>query len=82
MKFGQTMTVAAFKAKHNCTSLKVVENPTNSKLFVTADGITVAAVSKNYVATEPKEFVELQLEDGKTLWCLHNESSANVKEVL
>ena len=82
MKFGKTMSVSAFKAKHNATTLQVVKNPTNDKLFVTADGITVGAVSKNYDSKLDKEFVELVLEDGKTLWCLHNPSTANVLETL
>ena len=82
MKFGKTMSVAAFKAMHNATTLQVVKNPTNDKLFVTADGITVGAVSKNYDSSKDKEFVELILEDGSILWCLHNPSTANVLETL
>lgn len=82
VKFGASMSVAAFKAKHSATTMQVVKNPTNDKLFVTADGNTVAAVSTKYDATKDKEFVELQFEDGTTLWCLHNPNSANVLEVL
>jgi hypothetical protein len=81
MKFGRQLSVSAFKAMHNATTMQVVKNPTNDKLFVTADGVTVGAVSKNYDATQPKEFVELLLEDtGETLWCLHNPSTVNVLE--
>ena len=76
------MTVAAFKAKHSATTLQVVKNPATNKLFVTANGLTVAAVSKNYDPSKDKEFVELILDDGSTIMCLHNPSTANVVETL
>ena len=82
MKFGKTMSVSAFKAMRSATTLQVVKNPTNDKLFVTADGVTVGAVSKKYDASKDKEFVELLLDDATTLWCLHNPSTANVLETL
>jgi len=79
MKFGQKLSVTAFKTKHNTDKLDVVKNPINGKLFVSANGQTVAAVSKNFDATKDFEYVELLLEDtGTVLWCLHNPSSANV----
>lgn len=81
MKFGKKLSVDAFKAMHNATTMQVVKNPTNNKLFVTADGVTVGAVSKNYDKTQPKEFIELLIEeDGSIIWCLHNPSSVNVEE--
>ena len=83
MKFGEKLSVSAFKAKHNADKLDIVKNPKNEKLFVTANGVTVAAVSTNYDATKDKEFVEMILEDsGETLWCLHNPSAENVVESL
>ena len=83
MTFGSKLTVAAFKAKHNVTTLQVVKNPTNDKLFVSGDGKTLGAVSKNYDPKLDKEFVELILEDtGSTVWCLHNPSAVNVLETL
>ena len=84
MKFGKKLSVAAFKALHNTERLDVITNPKTSKLFVaTAEGSTVAAVSKNYKSSEPKEFVEMIMEDtGETIWCLRNPSSANVQESL
>ena len=84
MKFGKSMSVSAFKAMHSATTLQVVKNPTNDKLFVVADGVTVGAVSKNYDAAKDKEFVQLlELDDkGATVWCLHNPSTLNVLEVL
>ena len=84
MKFGKSMSVSAFKAMHSATTLQVVQNPTNSKLFVVDDGVTVGAVSKNYDASKDKEFVQLlELDDkGTTLWCLHNPSNVNVLETL
>ena len=82
MKFGRKLSVEAFKAQFGDT-LQVVKNPENDKLFVTADGVTRAAVSKNYNAAQPKEFVELITEDtGETIWCLHNPSDTNVVETL
>ena len=82
MKFGKKLSVAAFKALHNTDRLDIITNPKTSKLFIaTAEGTTVAAVSKNYDKAEPKEFVELIMEDtGETIWCLHNPSNANVVE--
>lgn len=84
MTFGAKLSVAAFKAKHSTDRLDIITNPKTSKLFVaTAEGKTVAAVSKNYKSSEPKEFVELIMEDtAEVLWCLHNPSSANVLESL
>jgi len=82
MKFGKKLSVSAFKAMHSTDRLDIITNPKTSKLFIaTAEGITVGAVSKNYNKAEPKEFVELIMEDtGETIWCLHNPSSANVVE--
>lgn len=83
MKFGKKLSVSAFKAMHNADTLQVVKNPNTSKLFITANGVTVGAVSKNYDASLDKEFVELIMEDtGETIWCLHNPSSDNVQETL
>lgn len=83
MQFGRKLSISDFKAEHNASDLQVVLNPKNDKLFVTANGKTVAAVSKNYnPENSNKEFVELIMEDtGETIWCLHN-SGTNVKETL
>ena len=82
MKFGKKLSVEAFKAQYG-SPLQVVKNPKTEKLFVTAAGVTVGAVSKNYDAAQPKEFVELITEDtGETIWCLHNPSDTNVVETL
>ena len=81
IKFGKKFSISAFKAMHNCDTLAVVKNPKNSKLFITADGETVGAVSKNYDASKPKEFVELITDTG-IIMCLHNQSSDNVVETL
>ena len=79
MTFGKSLSVSAFKQQHNADSLQIVKNPHNNKLFVTANGKTVAAVSKNYDAEKQPEFVELILEDtGAIIWCLHNPSDTNV----
>lgn len=83
MKFGKSLSVNAFKEMHNADKLNIVKNPNNDKLFVTANGNTVAAVSKNYDSSKDKEFVEMILEDtGETLWCLHNPSENNVVDSL
>lgn len=83
MKFGKKLSVSAFKEMHKADKLDIVKNPNNDKLFVSANGTTVAAVSKNYDAAKDKEFVELIMEDtGVTLWCLHNPSNTNVVESL
>ena len=83
MKFGKTLSVNAFKEMHNADKINIVKNPNTNKLFVTANGITVAAVSKNYDSSKDKEFVEMIMEDtGEVLWCLHNSSEGNVVETL
>lgn len=84
MQFGKKLSISDFKAEHNASELQVVRNPKTDKLFVTANGKTVAAVSKNYDPKgDNKEFVELIMEDtGETIWCLHNGSNANVEETL
>ena len=82
MTFGQSLSIADFKAKHNAGSLDVVLNPKTGKLFVTANGKTVAAVSKNYDSTlEHKAFVEIiDDETSEILWCLHNSNTENIKD--
>jgi hypothetical protein len=80
--FGSKMSVSAFKAKHNADRIDIVRNPKNSKLFVSANGVTIASVSKNYDSAKDKEFVELVLPDSSILWCLHNPSDTNVVESL
>jgi hypothetical protein len=83
MNFGEKLSVDDFKAEHEATTLDVVKNPKTDKLFVTANGKTVAAVSKNYKSELDKEFVELIMEDtGDIIWCLHNPSNANVIQTL
>jgi pyrroline-5-carboxylate reductase len=84
MKFGKKLSINAFKEMHNAEKIQIIRNPKTDKLFVSANGQTVASVSKNYDATNAdKEFVELIMEDtGETIWCLHNSSNANVEETL
>ena len=85
MKFGAKLSVSAFKAKHNADKLDIVSNPKTGKLFVSANGSAIAAVSTKYDSTKDKEFVELIMEDeaGTIIWCLHNPGvSANVVESL
>ena len=82
MTFGKKLSVSAFKEMHKTDKLDIVKNPKNNKLFVTADGNTIGAVSKNYDSAKDKEFVEIIGEDGAIVWCLHNPSSTNVVESL
>lgn len=81
--FGIKLSVTDFKAKFGVSKLDIVKNPNTQKLFVTANGITVAAVSTKYNKELDKEFVEMTPEDtGIVMWCLHNPSSVNVIEEL
>lgn len=80
--FGTKLSVPDFKTKHNCSKLDIVKNPKNGKLFVSANGASVASVSKNYDASKDKEFVELIAPEGDIIWVLHNPSDANVIESL
>jgi len=84
MIFGKTFSIAEIKVQHNVEQLDIVRNPNTQKLFVSAGGKTIAAVSKNYDPTKPrKEFVELISEDtGEVTLCLHNGNDANVVETL
>ena len=82
MEFGSKMSIPAFKAMHNTDKLDIVKNPINNKFFMSANGKTIGAVSKNYDSTKDKEVVELIIGDGTVIWCLHNPSSANVVETL
>lgn len=83
MEILRTLSVAAFKALHGVDTMQVVESPKTGKLFVAAAGKTLAAVSKNYVSSEPKEFIECKFEEvAEPVWVLHNVNSTNVKEEL
>ena len=86
MEFGQKLSVEDFKQAIGVSTLQVIRNPKTDKLFVSANGQTVAAVSKNYDAAKPKEFVELKYDDVNgdpaTVWCLHNANTDNVEETL
>lgn len=81
MEFGAKKSISAFKDMHNTDTLEVVKSPKTGKLFVSANGKTVAAVSKNYDSSKPKEFVELVTESG-SIWCLHNIAQNNTVETL
>lgn len=80
--FGKKLSIPAFKAMCNTDKLDIVRNPKTGKLFVVANGDTVAAVSTNYDSSKDKEFVELIMADSTKLWCLHNPSAANVVDSL
>ena len=82
MQFGTKMSISAFKAKHNADTMSVILNPNTGKSFLSCDNTTVGAVSKNYDASKEKEMVELVMDDGAIIWCLHNPSNVNVIEVL
>lgn len=83
MKFGKKLSIAAFKEMHKADKLDIVKNPKTDKLFVSANGSTVAAVSTKYDSTKDKQFVEIiDEETAETLWCLCNTSDVNVVEVL
>jgi len=84
IKFGETLSIEDFKAKHNGTTLKIIRNPKTGKLFMSINGKTVGAVSKNYnKEDENKEIVELILpETGESIYCLHNGNSDNIEEML
>jgi hypothetical protein len=83
MKFGKKLSIVAFKELQHTDKLDIVKNPKTDKLFVSANGATVAAVSKNYDSTKDKEFVEMiDEETAEILWCLHNPGNANVVETL
>lgn len=84
MTFGESMSIVAFKKAHDTDKIDVIKNPNTGKLFCTANGKTIAAVSKNYDSSKSdKEFVQLVFEDtGEIVWCLHNPSSTNRVESL
>jgi hypothetical protein len=80
MKFGKKLSVSDFKAMFGTSELLIIKSPKSGKLFVTANGACVAAVSKNYDKSKSAEFVELIIdgEPTSTIWCLNNPSESNV----
>ena len=83
MKVTKTVSVSTFKEMHKVDSLQIVKNPNTEKLFVSANGSTVAAVSKNYDSSKDKEFIQVQFEDSaESIWILHNSNDTNVVESL
>ncbi len=82
MEFGQKYSITAFKEMHKTDRIDIVKNPINDKLFMSANGKTIGSVSKNYDSSKDKEVVELIVEGGTIIPCLHNPSSANVIETL
>lgn len=82
MDFGEKLSIAAFKDMLHTDKIDVVRSPLTDKLFMSANGKTVGAVSTKYDSTKDKEVVQMLLEEGKTLWCLHNPSTVNVIETL
>ena len=83
MEFGKQLSISDFKALHNALTLEIVRNPKNDKLFVTANGKTVAAVSTKRDTTKEQCFVELISEDtGDITWCLTHKHIENVVETL
>ena len=78
MKFGRSYTIADFKTQRSISSLQVVKNPKNDKLFLSGDGVTVGSVSTKYNSALPKQIVEIQDEEtGETVPCLCNVSESN-----
>jgi hypothetical protein len=82
MEIGQKMSIPAFKMLHKTDKLDIVKNPINGKVFMSANGKTVGAVSKKYDSTKDKEVVELLCDDGTIIWCLCNPSTVNVIDTL
>lgn len=81
--FGTKLSVTDFKAKFGVSKLEVVLNPNTNKLFVSANGKSIASVSSKYNKDLDKEFIEMTPEDtGVVSWCLHNPSNVNVVETL
>ena len=78
MDFGRTISVEDFKVENNVSTLQVVLNPKNDKLFVVGGGKTLGAVSSKLNKSKEMMFVELLTDDGP-IWCLCNGSSENVQ---
>ena len=74
LKFGVSLTVEAFKAKHG-SLVEIIRNPNTDKVFFTCGSVT-GAVSDNYA--EAPQFSEVTGEDDVPFWMLHKRSTDNV----
>lgn len=79
MALGKKQSIEDFKTVHGATKLDIVKNPHTEKLFVSANGKVVGAVSTKWDQTQESEFVEI-IDDntGEILWCLHNKHTENI----
>ena len=77
MDFGKTFSTQEIKDIHGVSTLDIIKNPKTDKLFVTASGKTISAVSKKYDNSKPSQFVEL-IDGETTLLCLTNVHTSNV----
>lgn len=81
-----TLTVQQFKDKFKADELLLIKNPKTGKPFIGAVGVkgSLAAVSKNYNSSEPKEFIQCkwddQPDDADPIWVLHNPNAECVVE--
>jgi hypothetical protein len=84
MAFGKSISVDAFKASNNINVLKVLKNPSNNKLFMSGDGITVGAVSTKCDLKKDLLIVDIIDDDtAQVIPCLYNPSEgAEVMAVL
>ena len=67
--FGKRLSIEEFKTAKGVTTLQVLRNPLNDKLFIAANGRTLGAVSSKYDSgNSEKSIVRIKFEDGTKLW--------------
>lgn len=83
LSFENTVSIEAFKVSTKATTIEVVENPKNGKLFFTTDNNIRGAVAGDVdaVMTNPV-MSEVKGTTGESFWMLHKKQSNNVKFTL
>lgn len=87
LKFQETLSVEAFKATNKVSTIEIIENPKNGKVFFscnTSDGeIITGAVSGEIDAImEQPMMSKVAGTTGESFWMLHKKQSNNVKATL
>jgi len=78
------MSVGNFKQEHNVSSIEIIRNPNNGRLFFRSpeDSTVSGAVSKNYSEDPVMTEVTGTEENAESFWLLHKRGTGGQDNVL